>query len=71
MNNASPALPFLPLLHPPIELASSGPGGRLPLDRRVDFPAISFGMLLQLVLAESPYLIVTSTATPAKASPAI
>ena len=42
---AYPTEPFPPLLHPPIELASFRPHGRLHLDRRIDFPTICFGML--------------------------
>jgi hypothetical protein len=37
---------MLPFFHPPIELATLGPCGRLHLDRRIDFPAICFGTLL-------------------------
>jgi hypothetical protein len=44
--------PFLPLFHPPIKLPSSGPGGSLHLDRRIDFSAICFGDLLQVIGAE-------------------
>jgi hypothetical protein len=44
--------PFLPFFHPPIELASSGPSGRLDLDGWVDFAAICFGDLLQVSIAE-------------------
>jgi hypothetical protein len=44
--------PFLPVFYPPIELASFRPGGRLHLDRRIDFSAICFGTLLHLVVAE-------------------
>jgi hypothetical protein len=44
--------PLLPFLHPPIELASLRPRGRLHLDRRIDFSAICFGPLLQIVAAE-------------------
>ena len=40
------AEPFLPVIHPPIEMASFGPRGRLYLDRWIDFPAISLGTLL-------------------------
>jgi hypothetical protein len=40
--------PLLPFFHPPIELASLGPCGRLHLDRRIDFPAICRGKLLNL-----------------------
>jgi hypothetical protein len=44
--------PFLPFFHPPIELASGRPGGRLDVDRWVDFSAIRFGMLLDILVAE-------------------
>jgi hypothetical protein len=44
--------PFLPFFHPPIELASFRPRGRLGLDRRIDFSAICFGAVLHLVIAE-------------------
>jgi hypothetical protein len=49
---AYPTPPFPPFLHPPIELASFGPSGRLHLDRRVDFSAICFSTLLHVVVAE-------------------
>ena len=49
--------PFLPFFHPPIELASFRPRGRLHLDRWIDFSAICFGTLLDLIVAEIPYLI--------------
>jgi hypothetical protein len=48
--DATPPLPAL--FHPPIELASFGPPGRLHLDRRIDFSAICFGTLLHLGVAE-------------------
>jgi hypothetical protein len=38
--------PLLALFHPPIELASWGPRGRLDLDRWVDYTAVSFSKLL-------------------------
>jgi hypothetical protein len=44
--------PFLTFFHPPIELASFRPHGRTHLERRIDFSAICFGMLLHLVVAE-------------------
>jgi hypothetical protein len=44
--------PFPPFFHPPIELASFRPRGRLHRDRRIDFSAICFGMLLHLAVAE-------------------
>ena len=47
---ATPPLP--PFFHPPIELASFRPHGRLDLDRRIDFSAICLGMLLHLGVAE-------------------
>jgi hypothetical protein len=43
-GNATPL--FLPFLHPPIELASLRPHGRLHLDWRIDFSAICFGAVL-------------------------
>jgi hypothetical protein len=46
------APPFPPFLHPPIELSSFRPDGRLYLDRRIDNSAIRFGDLLQLIVAE-------------------
>jgi len=46
VRTAYPAEPFLPVIHPPIEMASFGPRGRLYLDRWIDFPAISLGTLL-------------------------
>jgi hypothetical protein len=45
---AYPTQPFLPFFHPPIELASSGPGSRLHLDRRVNFAAICFAVLARI-----------------------
>jgi hypothetical protein len=44
--------PLLPFFHPPIELASVRPHGRLHLDRWIDFSAICFGDLLQVIVAE-------------------
>jgi hypothetical protein len=44
--------PFLPFFHPPVELPSLRPGGRLYLDRRIDFSAICFGKLVHLAVAE-------------------
>jgi hypothetical protein len=49
---AYPAPPFLTIFHPPIEPAGVGPGGRLDLDGWLDFTAIRFSKLLQVVLAE-------------------
>ena len=43
--------PLLPFPHPPIELACWRPRGRLHPDRWIDFSAICFGTLLQLVVA--------------------
>jgi hypothetical protein len=43
---AYPAGPLLTLFDPPIKLASRRPRGRLHPVRRIDFPAICFGMLL-------------------------
>ena len=37
--------PLLPFFHPPIELPSSGPGGCLYLDRRINCTAISVAVL--------------------------
>jgi hypothetical protein len=47
-----PTEPPLALFHPPIEPASWRPGGRLNLDRWVDFSAISLGKLLHVLIAE-------------------
>ncbi len=44
--------PLLMLSDPPIELASFRPRSGLHLDRRIDFAAIGFSMLLQVVVAE-------------------
>jgi hypothetical protein len=44
--------PFPPFFHPPIELASFRPGGRVDLDWRIDFAAIGSGDLLQVIIAE-------------------
>jgi hypothetical protein len=49
---AYPAPPFLPVFHPPIELAGFRPCGRLHLDRRIDFPAISLGPVLKILVGE-------------------
>jgi hypothetical protein len=43
---------LLPFFHPPIELASMRPRGRLHLDRWIDLSAVWFGMLLDVVVAE-------------------
>jgi hypothetical protein len=43
---------FLPFFHPPIKLTSWRPRRCLDLERWVDFPAIGFGTLLQVVIAE-------------------
>jgi hypothetical protein len=45
------APPFLPFFHPPSELASFRPRGRLHLNRRIDFSAICFSTLLHVVVA--------------------
>jgi hypothetical protein len=42
---AYPSQPLLALFDPPVELASSGPRGRLNLDGRLHFPAIRFAVL--------------------------
>jgi len=55
VRTAYPAPPFPPFphfLHPPIKPASSGPGGHLDPDWRVDFPSVCCGKLLYLVVAE-------------------
>jgi hypothetical protein len=39
VSTAYPTQPFLPIFHPPIELASFRPRGRLNLDRGIDFSA--------------------------------
>jgi hypothetical protein len=44
--------PFLPFSHPPIELASDRPGGRLYLDGWIDSAAICCGTLVKVVVAE-------------------
>jgi hypothetical protein len=49
---AYPTPPFLPFFHPPIELASMRPGGRVNLDHRVDFAAVCCGQVLHLGIAE-------------------
>ena len=49
---AYPTPPLLPFFHPPIELASFRPRGRLHIDRRIDFSAICFGTLPHIVVAE-------------------
>jgi hypothetical protein len=49
---AYPTPPFLPIFHPPIELAGCRPPGRLHLDRRINFSAICFGALLPVGVAE-------------------
>ena len=40
--------PFLPFLHPPIELASFRPRGHFHLNRRVDLPAICLTVLARI-----------------------
>jgi hypothetical protein len=47
-----PAEPLLALFDPIVELARFGSCGCLPLDRRIDYPAICFGKLLQVGIAE-------------------
>jgi hypothetical protein len=49
---AYPTPPFLPFFHPPIELASWCPCGRLHLDGWIDNSAICFGELLQVGIGE-------------------
>jgi len=45
--------PTIPaVLSPPIKLASSRPRGRLDWDRCIDFSAICFGTLLDLIVGE-------------------
>jgi hypothetical protein len=45
---AYPTQPLLPFFHPPIERAASGPRCCLDFDRRVDFAAICFGVVIDL-----------------------
>jgi hypothetical protein len=52
VSAAYPTRPFLPFFHPPIELASLGPGGCVHLDRRINCSAICFGTPLHMVVAE-------------------
>jgi hypothetical protein len=52
VRTAYPAEPLLTVFHPPIELASPRPRGRLHLDRRIDFSAVCCGQVLQLVVAD-------------------
>jgi hypothetical protein len=44
---------LLALFHPPIELVSSRPRGRLDWDRCIDFSAICFGKLLDILVVKS------------------
>ncbi|HEY6683347.1 MAG TPA: hypothetical protein VI030_10255 [Propionibacteriaceae bacterium] len=48
VSTAYPAPPFPPFSHPPIELPSSRPRGRLHLDWRIDFSAIGFAVLARI-----------------------
>jgi hypothetical protein len=52
VRTAYPTPPLLPFFHPPIELASFRPRGRLDLDRRIDFSPICFGTMRQVGVAE-------------------
>jgi hypothetical protein len=52
VRTAYPTEPCLTFFHPPIELASIRPRGRLHLDRRIDFAAICFGTLLHIRVAQ-------------------
>jgi hypothetical protein len=52
VHTAYPVPPFLPIFHPPIELASARPRGRLDLDGWIDFAAICLGTVLHLVVGE-------------------
>jgi hypothetical protein len=52
VRTAYPTPPFLPFLHPPIELASLRPRGRLDLDGWVHFSAVCFGQVLQLAVGQ-------------------
>jgi hypothetical protein len=52
VSTAYPTKPSPPFLHPPIELDSLGPRGRVHLDRRINFSAIRSGDLLQVIVAE-------------------
>ena len=52
VRTAYPAQPLLAFFHPPIELASFRPRGRVHLERRIDCTAICFGDLLQVIAAE-------------------
>jgi hypothetical protein len=55
--------PFPPLLHRPIELASSRPHGRLDLERSIDFSVFSLGgngkaeVSLWLLMVKGLYLL--------------
>jgi hypothetical protein len=51
VSTAYPTEPFLPFFHPPIELASCRPGGRVHLHRRIGFSAICFGTVLYVAVA--------------------
>ena len=52
VGTAHATKPLLTFFDPPIELASSGPGGRLHRDRWVDFASIRFETVLQAVVPE-------------------
>jgi hypothetical protein len=56
---AYPAPPFLPVFHPPIELASWRPRGRLHLDRWIDFRRSAAACWCHVIAAEIHYLIST------------
>jgi hypothetical protein len=52
VRTAYPTPPFLPLFHPPVELATLRRRGRFHVDRRFDLSAICFGTLLHLIVGE-------------------
>jgi hypothetical protein len=53
VSTAYPTPPFAPFFHPPIELASFHPSGRIHLDRWIDFSAIWCGTPLDLIVGET------------------
>jgi hypothetical protein len=52
VGTAYPVPPFVPFFHPPVELPSSRPGGRLHVERWVGFSAIWCVPVLQVGIAE-------------------
>jgi hypothetical protein len=52
VSTTYPTPPFLPFFHPRIELPGFRPSSHLDLHGGIDFPAISFGKLLHVVVAE-------------------